>query len=74
MFHASSGMEDEIHLVERGFGLVMISSRDLRSLGPAFAIYLLWKAIPLDLTALAKIFCLVSSATNLLIDSGGPEI
>lgn len=58
----------------RGFGFGMILSNDFLNFGPASAMYLLWKAYPDDLTALANTPSLVNSSTNLVIDSGGPEM
>lgn len=52
----------------------MIESNDLRSFGPASAMYLLWKAMPDDLTALAKIPSAVSWAMNFSTDADGPDI
>lgn len=58
----------------RFFGFGMMRSNDFLNFGPASAMYLLWKAYPDDLTALAKVPSATNSATNLVIDSGGPEI
>lgn len=58
----------------RFFGFGMIFSKDLRNFGPASAMYLLWKAYPDDLTAFAKMPSFVSCSTNLVMDSGGPEM
>lgn len=58
----------------RFFGLGIILSNDFLSFGPASAMYLLWKAMPDDLTALAKIPSAVSVSMNLFTDADGPEI
>lgn len=67
-------MLDEIQRGERFFGVGMILSKDLRSFGPASAMYLLWKAMPDDFTALAKMPSDDSWATNFSTDAVGPEI
>lgn len=58
----------------RFFGVGMMRSNDFLNFGPASAMYLLWKAYPDDFTALANTPSLVNSSTNLVIDSGGPEM
>lgn len=60
--------------VVRFFGVGMSRSKDFFKFGPASAMYLLWNAKPDDLTALAKIPSVFKVSTNLVTDSGGPEI
>lgn len=74
MFHALSGI---LELIQRGvlvFGVGIIRSKDLRSFGPASAMYLLWKATPDELTPRAKIPSSVSSFRTLAMPSTDPEI
>lgn len=58
----------------RFFGLGMMRSRDFLNFGPASAMYLLWNAMPDDLTALANVPSAVNVSTNLVTDALGPEI
>lgn len=59
---------------ERFFGFGMMRSSDLRSFGPASAMYLLWNAIPDDLTALANVPSADNCSTNFVTEAVGPEI
>lgn len=74
MLQPDSGMLELTQREVRFFGFGMILSNDLRSFGPASAIYLLWKAIPDDLTALANVPSAVRVSTNCVTDLVGPEI
>lgn len=74
VLHPASGMLELIQRAERFFGLGIIRSSDLRSFGPASAMYGLWNATPLDFTALANTLCAVKLATTFATESLGPEI
>lgn len=74
MFHALSGILELIQRGVRVFGVGMMRSNDLRSFGPASAMYLLWNATPDELTPRAKIPSSVSSFTTFSMPSTEPEI
>lgn len=58
----------------RFFGFGIILSNDFLNFGPASAMYLLWNATPDDFTALANMPSSDKVFTNVVTESGGPEI
>uniref|UniRef100_A0A8D8U7W8 Uncharacterized protein n=1 Tax=Cacopsylla melanoneura TaxID=428564 RepID=A0A8D8U7W8_9HEMI len=72
-FQSFSSTEVLIHLVDRGFGCGIASSRYLRRSGAAGLMYLEWYAMLLTLTTLANTHLRVSTLTKLCTESLGPD-